>query len=97
MTNKIDNDKAIKLAEMIQRAITDITEAVSHNIDEDDMYSKLAVYSALCTVTSYYDFKLRESGYTNAEIEITKEGAEKYVLSLISEELGLPSQKKGNA
>lgn len=97
MSNKIDNEKAIKLAEMIQRAITDITDAVSHNIDEEDMYSKLAVYSALCTVTSYYDFKLRESGYTNSEIEITKEGAEKYVLSLISEELNLSPQKKGDA
>ena len=82
---------------MIQRAITDITDAVSHNIDEENIYSKLAVYSALCTVTSYYDFKLRESGYTNSEIEITKEGAEKYVLSLISEELGVAPVKKGDA
>lgn len=90
-------EKAFKIAEMIQRAITDITEAVAQNIDEENAHSKLAVYSALCTVTSYFDFKLRDSGHTDSEIEITKNAAEKYVLSLISEEIGAVPLKKGDA
>lgn len=90
-------ERAMKIAEMIQRAITDITEAVSMNVDEEDSISKLAVYSALCTVTSYYDFKLRDSGFLNSEIETTKASAEKYVLSLISDELGTVPIKKGDA
>ena len=90
-------ERAIKIAEMIQRAITDITEAVTMNIDEEDEMSNLAVYSALCTVTSYYDFKLRDSGFTNSEIESTKTSADKYVLTLISEELDAIPLKKGDA
>lgn len=82
---------------MIQRAIADITEAVSMNINEEDEMSKLVVYSALCTVSGYYDFKLRDSGYTNTELETTKASAEKYVLTLISEELGTTALKKGDA
>lgn len=95
--NKDQYERAMKIAEMIQRAITDITEAVAMNIDEDDPMSKLSAYSALCTVTSYYDFKLRESGFTNSEIEATKTSAEKYVLTLISEELETIPLKKGDA
>jgi hypothetical protein len=95
--DEVDYDKAIKLAEMIQRAIADITDAVSYNIDEEDDYSKLATYSALVTVTGYFEFKLRQDGFKTSEIDVTKTGAEKYVVSMITEELEAIPQKKGDA
>ena len=95
--DEIDYDKAVRLAEMIQRAISDITDAVSYNIEEEDNYSKLATYSALLTVAGYFEFKLRQDGFKSSEIDVTKTGAEKYVVSMITEELEAIPQKKGDA
>jgi hypothetical protein len=99
MSNQDDKEyeEAVRLADMIQRSIADISEAVSYNIDEQDSYSMLSAYSALLTVTSYFEYRLRKNGFLNSAIEGTKAGAEDYVLNMISEELGAVTQKKGNA
>lgn len=89
--------KILELSEKIQKCISDITEAVYYNIDDNDPQSLLTVYSSLLTVTGYFEFKLRNDNIDNEAIEITKNSAEKYVLSLISEELGSVQQKKGDA
>lgn len=93
----IDYDKVLRLSEKIQQCISDITEAVHYNIQDETDESLLSAYSALVTVTSYYEFKLRNDGVTSQAIEITKDSAEKYVLNLISQELKATPQKKGDA
>jgi hypothetical protein len=92
-----DYDKILKISEKIQQCISDISEAVSYNTQDESPHSILSAYSALLTVTSYYEFKLRNDGITNSAIEITKNSAEKYVLTLIGEELKAIPQKKGDA
>jgi hypothetical protein len=57
----------------------------------------LSAYSALLTVTSYFEYRLRKNGFSTSAIEGTKTGSEEYVLNMISEELGAVTQKKGNA
>jgi hypothetical protein len=93
----IDYDKVTRLSEKIQQCISDITEAVHYNIQDETPESILSAYSALITVTSYFEFKLRNDGISGKAIEITKDSAEKYVLTLISQELKATPQKKGDA
>jgi hypothetical protein len=90
-------NRIVELSEKIQRCIADITEVVSYHIDDEDSSSMLTSYSALLSVSNYIEFKLRQSGVENSAIEITKNSAENYVLSLISQELNAIPQKKGDA
>jgi hypothetical protein len=90
-------EKILELSERIQKCISDITEAVYYNLHDEDPQSVLLVYSSLLTVTGYFEFKLRNENVDNEAIEMTKSSAEKYLLSLISQELGSVQQKKGDA
>lgn len=92
-----EHEKALEISEKIQRCITDITEAVQMNLDDESILSIMTAFSALVSVTSYYEFKLRHEGVEISAIEKTKNAAENYVLTLISEELNLAPQGKGDA
>jgi len=93
----IQKEEAKFLSDLIQKNINDITNAVATNLVKETNYSLIAAYSGLVTVMSYFDFKLREAGISDATIVKAKNNAEDHVLCLISEELNSVAQKKGEA
>lgn len=98
--NKEDfsEEKALYVSEMIQTNMTDLIKTIYANIDEDDIYSMLAAYSSLYTMTSYIEFKLRyDFNVENSLIETARAGAENYMVNMVSKELGLNPQKKSDA
>jgi hypothetical protein len=88
---------ANELASLITRNIRDITTTITMNIDYDKPYTVLAAYAGAYSVTSYFEYKLTELGISPQAIQKAKEGAERYVIDVISSDLGGFSIDKGEA
>lgn len=88
---------AIEMAKEINRNIRDITNAITLNIDFEKKHSILSAYAAVYAVSEYFEFKLTEMGLPPASVQKAKENADKYVLEIISGDLGGFSLGKGEA
>lgn len=88
---------AIEMAAMIHRNIRDVTTAVTMNIDYEKKHSILAAFAGVHAVCGYFEYKLTELGITPDAIQKAKEGTDKYVLDVISGDLGGFSVDKGEA
>lgn len=93
----LDYQKAEEMAFLIKKNVEDIIAVAYNNIDPEDIYTGLAVYSSLLAVANYMEYKMKEEGISLDVIESTKNSAENYALNLISEEKNLGVQKKGEA
>lgn len=96
-----DDDKikqvANEMATFLNKNIRDIVATITLNIDYDKPHTILAAFGALYSVESYFSFKLNEMGIPPDAIEKAKEGADKYVTRIISEDLGGFSVDRGEA
>lgn len=88
---------AQQMAKDIHKNIRDVTTAVTMNIDYDKSHTILSAFAGLYAVAGYFEFKLTELGLAPAAIQKAKEGADKYVLDIISSDLGAFSADKGEA
>jgi hypothetical protein len=100
MTDKDDKeikDLANEIALMINKNIRDVTTAVTMNIDYNKKHTILAAFAGLYAVSGYFEFKLTQLGLTPQAIQKAKDGADKYVLDVMSDDLGAFSIDKGEA
>jgi hypothetical protein len=88
---------ATEMASLINKNIRDITTAITMNLDYKKPHTVLSAYAAVYCVSSYFEFKLTEMGLTPDAIQKAKEGADKYVVDIISGDLGAFSIDKGEA
>jgi len=88
---------AQEMANLISKNIRDVTVALTMNIDYDKKHSILAAYAGCYSVASYFEFKLNSMGLPPAAIQKAKEQAEKYVIDVISGDLGGFPIDKGEA
>jgi ABC-type sugar transport system ATPase subunit len=100
MTDK--DEKEVKemakdIAVMIQKNIRDVTTAVTMNIDYEKKHTIIAAFAGLYAVSGYFEFKLTQLGLTPDAIQKAKDGADKYVIDVISGDLGGFSVDKGEA
>lgn len=96
------NDEEVKklaseMAALITRNIRDITNTITMNIDYEKKHTILAAYAGVYSVASYFEFKLGRMGIPTDAMQKAKEGAEKYVLDVISGDLGSFPIDKGEA
>lgn len=96
-----DDDKikqtAKEMASFLNKNIRDIVAAVTVNIDYEKPHTILAAFGALYSVESYFEFKLNQMGITPDAVEKAKEGADRYVTDVISQDLGGFSVDRGEA
>ena len=100
MTDKEEKEvkeMAKEIAAMIHRNIRDVTTAVTMNIDYEKKHTIIAAFAGLYAVSGYFEFKLTELGLTPDAIQKAKDGADKYVIDVISGDLGGVSVDKGEA
>lgn len=98
MENEQEKRKlAEQLAKMISKNIKDVTTALTMNIDYDKKHTILAAYAGCYSVASYFEFKLGQLGLNPFAIQKAKEEADKYVLDVISGDLGNFPLDKGEA
>ena len=88
---------AEQMAPLITKSIRDITTTITMNIDYDRPYTVLAAYAGAYSVCSYFEYKLNDLGLSPGAIQKAKEGAEKYVIDVISSDIGGFSIDKGEA
>lgn len=86
-----------EIASLIRRNIRDVTTAVTVNIDYSKKHTILAAFAGLYSVSGYFEYKLTELGLSPSAIQKAKEAADKYVLDVISGDLGAFSLDKGDA
>lgn len=85
------------MAALITKNIRDVTTAVTMNIDYQQPHTILAAFGAVYSVASYFEYKLSNFGLTPEAIQKAKDGAERYVLEVISGDLGNFPIDKGEA
>lgn len=88
---------ASEMATLIHKNIRDVTTALTINLDYSKAHTILAAFAGVYSVQSYFEYKLTELGITPDAVQKAKEGAEKYVVDVISGDLGAFSVKKGEA
>lgn len=88
---------ANEMAVLINKNIKDITATITLNIDYDRPHTVLSAFAGIYTVAEYFEFKLGELGITPGAIQKAKEGADKYVVDVISGDRGAFSVDKGEA
>jgi hypothetical protein len=88
---------ALEMAKEVNRNIRDITNAITMNIDYEKKHTILSAYAAVYAVSEYFEFKLTEMGLPPAAVQKAKDNADKYVLEIISGDLGSFSTEKGEA
>lgn len=98
MTQETEELKvARELASLITRNIRDVTTALTMNLDYNKPHTILAAFAGAYSVTSYFEYKLTKLGISPQAIQKAKDGAEKYVIDVISSDLGGFSIDKGEA
>jgi hypothetical protein len=101
MTDESDDKKikelAVEMAQMINKNIRDVTAAVTMNIDYENKHTILASFAGLYAVCGYFEYKLSKLGLSPGAIQKAKDGADKYVLDVITSDLGGFSIDKGDA
>jgi hypothetical protein len=90
-------DMAKDMARLINKNTRDVTTAITMNIEYSKPHTILAAYAAVYSVASYFEFKLTELGITPDAIQKAKDGADKYVVDVISGDLDAFSIDKGEA
>lgn len=90
-------EMANEMATLLNKNIRDITAAITVNIEYSKAHTVLAAYAAVYSVSSYFEYKLSKLGITPDAIQKAKEGADKYVIDVISGDLGAFSVDKGEA
>lgn len=98
----MDEDKKLKemaneMATCLNKNIRDIVTAITVNIDYEKPHTILAAFAALYSVETYFQFKLNQMGITPDAVEKAKEGADRYVTDVISQDLGGFSVNRGEA
>jgi len=88
---------ANEMASLISKNIRDVTTAITININYEKPHSILAAFAALYSVETYFQFKLNQMGISPDAVEKAKEEADKYVTSVISQDLGGFSIDRGEA
>jgi len=88
---------AAQMAGMIHKNIVDVTNALTVNIDYEKKHTVLSAYAGVYSVCSYFEYKLAKMGINPGAIQKAKEGAEKYVLDVISGDIGGFPTEKGEA
>ena len=88
---------ANEMAALISKNIRDVTTALTMNIDYDKKHSILSAYAGCYSVASFFEFKLGQMGIPPAAIQKAKEEADRYVLDVISGDLGNFPLNKGEA
>lgn len=91
------SDLAKEMAAMIHKNIRDVTTAVTMNIDYEKKHTILSAFAGLYAVSNYFEFKLTQLGLTPDAIQKAKDGADKYVVDVISGDLGSFTIDKGEA
>lgn len=88
---------AKEIASLVNKNISEITDVVSSNIQNDKPHTLISGFAALHTVAYYYEYKLNKMGVPPGAVEKAKTSAENYVLDVIADELGTVAQNKGEA
>lgn len=88
---------ANEMAIMIKKNIRDVTTALTMNIDYDKSHTVLSAFAAVYSVSEYFQFKLGQMGLSPDAIQKAKDGADKYVMDVISGDLGSFTIDKGEA
>lgn len=88
---------ANEMAIMIKKNIRDVTTALTMNIDYDKSHTVLSAFAAVYSVSEYFQFKLGQMGLSPDAIQKAKDGADKYVMDVISGDLGSFPIDKGEA
>lgn len=90
-------EMAKEMASLMTRNIRDVTTAITMNIDYEKKHTVLAAYGALYAVCSYFEIKLNTFGITPDAIQKAKDGADKYVIDVVSAEKNTFPIDKGEA
>ena len=90
-------ETANEMAVLINKNIKDVTNTITINIDYDKPHTILSAFAGVYTVAEYFEYKLGQMGITPAAIQKAKEGADKYVVDVISGDKGAFSVNKGEA
>lgn len=90
-------EMAKEMAALMKRNIRDVTTAITMNIDYDKKHTVLAAYGALYSVCSYFEIKLNSFGIIPDAIQKAKDGADQYVLDVVSAERNTFPIDKGEA
>jgi hypothetical protein len=90
-------DLAKEMAGMIHKNIVDVTNALTININYEKKHTILAAYAGVYAVCNYFEYKLAKMGIAPGAIQKAKEGADKYVLDVISGDIGGFPTEKGEA
>lgn len=88
---------ANEMAVMIKKNIRDVTTALTMNIDYDKSHTVLAAFAAVYSVSEYFEFKLNQMGLPPDAVQKAKDGADKYVMDVISGDLDSFPLDKGEA
>jgi len=88
---------ANEMASLITKNIRDVTTALTVNLDYSKSHTILAAFAGVYSVQTYFEYKLTELGLPPGAVQKAKEEADKYVVDVISGDLGAFSVKKGEA
>jgi hypothetical protein len=88
---------ANEMASLIHKNIRDVTTALTVNLDYEKAHTILAAFAGVYSVQTYFEYKLTELGITPDAIQKAKEGADNYVVDVISGDRGAFPLKKGDA
>ena len=98
MTEEEEIKKIAKeMSTMLHKNIRDIVAAITLNIDYENSHTILAAFAGLYSVETYFQFKLNQMGIPPEAVEKAKEAADRYVVDVISADLGGFSVGKGEA
>jgi sugar/nucleoside kinase (ribokinase family) len=89
--------KATIMAQDIEKNLKDIGTFVANNVSMTSPTSLLSMFSALNTITSYYEVLLQKNGADLSTIQETKKGSEQYVLTLVAEDDNVFTMRPGSA
>lgn len=95
--NEEIKDLAKEMAAMIHKNIVDVTNAITMNIDMEKRHTILSAYAGVYSVCNYFEYKLVKMGISPDAIQKAKDGADKYVVDVISGDIGGFSIEKGDA
>lgn len=90
-------DMANDMAALINKNIKDVTATITLNIDYEKPHTILSAFAGVYTVAEYFEYKLGQFGITPGAIQKAKDGADKYVVDVISGDKGVFSLDKGEA
>lgn len=90
-------DMANDMAVLINKNIKDVTATITMNIDYEKPHTILSAFAGVYTVAEFFEYKLGQLGITPGAIQKAKDGADKYVVDVISGDKGAFSVDKGEA